>query len=206
MGVARMSVRVRRVFFAGLLVLGPAALTVAVLVWLFRFLDGMLGPAMARLIGSQVPGLGLLATVGIVFLLGLVSRNVFGKRLVGAAESLVRRVPVARSLYHSTKEVVSRLAERPADAFKRVVLVEYPRRGVWSIGFVTGSVERLAAVGYAGDLLTVFMPSTPNPTSGFLLLVPRDEAQEVLITVEQGIRLVISGGILRPTAWSAPPE
>ena len=197
-----MSVRIRRVFLAGLLVLGPAALTVAVLVWLFRSLDGMLGPAMAQLTGRQVPGLGLLATVGIVFLLGLVSSNVLGKRLVGAAERMVQRVPVARFLYHSTKEVVSSLTEKPADAFKQVVLLEYPRRGVWSIGFVTGSVERLDAA--AGDLLTVFMPSTPNPTSGFLVLVPRAETKEVLITVEQGVRLVISGGILRPTAWSEP--
>ena len=198
---ARFAARIRRVLLAGLLVLGPAALTVVVLVWLFRSLDGMLGPAMAQLTGRQIPGLGLLATVGVVFLLGLVSRNVFGKRLVAVAERIVQRIPIARFLYGSTKGVVSSLAERPADAFKRVVLFEYPRRDIWSVGFVTGSVKRVAEVAPAEDLLTLFVPTTPNPTSGFLVLVSRAETRELPITVEQGVRLVISGGILRPATW-----
>ena len=197
----RSAARFRRILIAGLLVLGPAALTVAVLVWLFRALDGLLGPAVAQLTGLQIPGLGLLATLAIVFVLGLVSRNVLGKRFVGAAERVVQSVPAARSLYASPKEVLSSLAERPADAFKRVVLLEYPRRGIWSVGFVTGSVTRLGDEAPAEDLLTVFMPTTPNPTSGFLVLVPRAETRELVLTVEQGVRLVISGGILRPSSW-----
>lgn len=195
-------VRMRRILLAGLLVLGPAAVTGVVLVWLFRSLDGVLGPAMTELVGRPIPGLGLLATIVIVFLLGLVSRNVLGKRLVGGTERLIRRVPVARFLYHSTKEVFSSLTEKPADSFKQVVLLEYPRQGIWSVGFVTGSIAALDAAGPEADLLTVFMPSTPNPTSGFLVLAPRAEAKELPITVEQGVRLVISGGILRPDSWS----
>lgn len=202
MAIARLAARSRRVILSGLLVLVPAALTVAVLMWLFRTLDGMLGPAVARLIGRQIPGLGLLATLVIVILLGLVSSNVIGKRLVVAAERMVQRLPIARSLYNSTKEVFSSLADRPADAFKRVVLLEYPRRGIWSIGFVTGSVTPPAPAGPGEELLTVFLPTTPNPTSGFLLLLPRSEAQDLPITVEQGIRLVISGGMVRPAVWS----
>lgn len=204
MAKARLAVRIRRVILSGLLVLVPAALTVAVLMWLFRTLDGMLGPAVARLIGRQIPGLGLLATFVIVILLGLVSSNVLGKRLVAAAERMLQRLPVARSLYNSTKEVFSSLADRPADAFKRVVLLEYPRHGIWSVGFVTGSVTPPAEAGPAEELLTVFVPTTPNPTSGFLLLLPRSETRELPITVEQGIRLVISGGIVRPAVWSGP--
>lgn len=199
-----LAARTRRIVLAGLLVLGPAALTLAVLVWLFRWLDGMLGPAMSQLTGRQIPGLGLLATAAIVFLLGLVSSNVIGKRLVGVAERMVARVPVARFLYSSTKGVFSSLADRPADAFKRVVLLEYPRRDIWSVGFVTGSVKRLAALDPVEDLLTIFVPTTPNPTSGFLVVVPRADTRELDLTVEEGARLVISGGILRPPAWGAP--
>lgn len=198
--------RIRGILLAGLLVLGPAALTVAVLVWLFRALDGLLGPAMAQLTGRQIPGLGLLATGVIVLVLGLVSRNVIGKRLLGGAEKVVQRVPLARFLYGSTKEVVASLAARPVDAFKRVVLLEYPRRRIWSVGFVTGSVSQLAEDASLKDLLTVFVPTTPNPTSGFLVLVPRKETRELVMTVEQGVRLVISGGIVRPAEWSEVTE
>ena len=202
----RVAVRIRRILLAGIVVLGPAALTVAVLVWLFRSLDGLLAPAMAQLTGRQIPGLGLLATVGIVFVLGLISRNVLGRRLVAAAERIVSRVPVARFLYGSTKEVVSRLADKPADAFERVVLFEYPRRGLWSVGFVTGSATRLVDATATEVVLTVFLPTSPNPTSGFLLLVPQSETKELPITVEQGIRLVISGGIVRPASWGEPRQ
>ena len=142
----------------------------------------------------------LLATLAIVFLLGLVSRNVIGRRL-GIAERIVRRIPIARSLYSSTKEVLASLAHSRTDAFKRVVLFEYPRRGIWSIGFVTGTVTRRADDPPTGDLLTVFVPTTPNPTSGFLILVPRTETTELRISVEEGVRLVVSGGILRPALW-----
>lgn len=197
----RLAARMRRIFLAGLLILSPAAITAAVLVWLFRTLDGLLGPVVTQLAGRQIPGLGLLATIAIVFLLGLVSRNVIGNRLIGAVERFVQRVPVARSLYGSTREVVSSLGERPADSFKRVVALEYPRRGIWSVGFVTGAVSRLPDPAPAEELMTVFVPSSPIPSTGFLVLVPRAEARELGITVEQGVRLVMSGGLVRPGSW-----
>lgn len=202
----RMTVRIRRVFVAGLLVLGPAALTIVVLVWLFDTLDGLLGPILGELTGREIPGLGLMATIIIVFLLGLVSRNMLGRRVVNAAERLVDRVPVASQLYSSTKEVVASIADRPADTVRRVVFLEYPRRGAWSVGFVTGSVMGSALgpdeAGPGGELLTIFVPSTPNPASGYVVLVPRDDTVESDMTMEQAVRLVISGGILRPTAWA----
>lgn len=200
----RWTARIRQTFLAGLLALVPATLTVAVLVWLFRWLDGLLGPALTQLTGRQIPGLGLLATVILVFLLGLVSRNVIGRRLVGLTERIVQRVPVVRTLYGSTKEVVSSIADRPAQGFKSVALFEYPRRGVWSIGFVTGSVRPQGVDLPAEDLVTIFVPTAPIPTTGFLLLVPRADVREISITVEQAVRLMMSGGILRPAAWSAP--
>lgn len=202
----RWTTRIRQTFLAGLLALVPATLTVAVLVWLFRWLDGLLGPALTQLAGRQIPGLGLLATVLLVFLLGLVSRNVIGRRLVAATERVVQRVPVVRTLYGSTKEVVSSLADRPAQGFKSVVLFEYPRRGLWSVGFVTGSVRPQAVDLTAEDLVTIFVPTAPIPTTGFLLLVPRADVREISITVEQAVRLMMSGGILRPAAWSTGAE
>lgn len=196
--------KIRHIMFAGLLLLVPAALTAAVVVWLFRSMDGMLGPVIAQLTGRQIPGLGLLATLGMIFLLGLVSTNVLGKRLVSVVELLIHRIPIVRSLYASTKGVLSSLIDRPADAFKRVVLFEYPRAGVWSIGFVTGTIRRNADFAPHDDVLTIFVPTAPNPTSGFLVLVPRSSTTELPITVEEGVRMVISGGILRPPFWSDP--
>lgn len=203
---AHLLARFRRVLLAGLVVLVPAALTVAVLLWLFRTLDGVLGPAINQLTGRQIPGLGLAATLAVVFVLGLISRNVFGNRVVGAAEGLVQRIPIARSLYAASKGVLASLVDRPADAFKRVVLFEYPRHGLWSIGFVTGSLRPQAEAAPVEDLLTIFLPTSPNPTSGYLLLVPRSETTELPFSVEEGIRLVISGGILRPPQWGEPPK
>jgi uncharacterized membrane protein len=215
--------RLRRLLVTGLLILAPAALTIFVLVQLFQWMDGIFAPLIDRILAAiferpvHVPGLGLLLTLLVVLLLGWLSTRVAGRRLLRWMEGLIRRVPVAKSIYGATKGILEAVSQDQTEAFKRVVLVEYPKANLFAIGFVTAGTRWGAVHERLADLLLVFVPTTPNPTSGFLLLVPRHEAIELPISVEEGVRMVISGGILQPTlrvpetmppaaAAAAPPD
>lgn len=196
--------RLRRLLVTGLLILAPAALTVFVLVQLFQWMDGIFAPLVDGILAAiferpvHVPGMGLLLTFLVVLLLGWLSTRVAGRRLLRWMEGLIRKVPVAKSIYGATKGILEAVSQDQAEAFKRVVLVEYPKANLFAIGFVTAGSRWGAVHERLSDLLLVFVPTTPNPTSGFLLLVPRQEAIELPITVEEGVRMVISGGILQP--------
>jgi uncharacterized membrane protein len=196
--------RLRNLLFAGLLILVPVYFTFYVLQLLFRAMDGVFAPVIDRAVGRflpgfHLPGLGILLTLLVVLVLGWLSTNVVGRRLLTAFETVIRRIPIAKSIYGATKGVMEAVSRDQAEAFKRVVVIEYPRPGLWGLGFVTGAPAdwsdddpRLA------QLVPVFVPTTPNPTSGYLLLVPVDEISECPLTVEEGIRMVVSGGILLP--------
>jgi uncharacterized membrane protein len=199
--------RFRNVLLAGLLFLTPVYVTIYILVLLFRFMDGIFAPlidrAFATFLGERelhIPGLGILLTLTVILFLGWLSRRMVGRRVLDAVESFIRRIPIARSVYGATKGVLEAVSRDQADAFKKVVLIEYPRRGIYGIGFVTGSSAYWDAVDPRVDqeLVPVFVPTTPNPTSGFLLLVPPHEIMDCPMTVEEGIRMVVSGGILQP--------
>jgi uncharacterized membrane protein len=196
--------RFRRILIGGLLILAPLALTVFVLVQVFRWMDGIFAPLIDRVLAEllqqdiHVPGLGLLLTFLLVMLLGWLSTNVVGRRVLMLFEALVRRIPVAKSIYGATKGILEAVSQDQTEAFKRVVLIEYPKANIFALAFVTGGARWGAVDERFGDLLLVFVPTTPNPTSGFLLLVPRAEAIDLPVSVEEGIRMVISGGILLP--------
>ena len=190
--------RFQRVLIAGLVVLVPVALTAFVLYQLFQLLDGVFEPLMLRWAGRHIPGVGVVLTFLVVLFLGWLSTNVLGRRLIHLAERLVARVPIGRSVYSASKSVLEILSERQTDAFKRVALIEYPRKGLYSLIFVTGKVAWKRLGPELDGALTVFLPTTPNPTSGYLLLVPRSEVIDLPISVEDGVRLVISGGMLLP--------
>lgn len=196
---------------AGILILIPVAVTVFILVQIFRFMDGIFAPVVSRVLGRalgaeapvHIPGLGLLLTLLLILLIGWLSTNVAGRRLLRSGERVLLRLPVAKSIYGATKGILEALSKDQAEAFKRVVVVEYPKKDVFAIGFVTGGARWGGINERLGDLLLVFVPTTPNPTSGFLLLVPRGEAIDLPITVEEGVRMVVSGGILLPTLLPA---
>lgn len=197
--------RIRRLFFTGLVLLVPVALSGYVLVRLFRFMDGIFAPRIQAWLdpfvpGFYVPGLGLILTLLVVLLLGWLSSSLVGRRLVLAIERLIERIPVGGAIYNSTKGVMEALARDQSDAFKRVVLIEYPRRGIFSLGFVTGSGRWPQIHSGTDDFVLVFLPTTPIPTSGYLLLVPRDQTTDLPISVEEGVEMVISGGILLPSS------
>jgi len=184
-------------------ILVPVTLTVYVLLAIFHFMDGIFAPLIDRFIGiwvpkAHIPGLGLLLTLLVILLLGWLSTNVFGRRVIQMFERLIARIPVAKSIYAATKSVLEAVSLDQTEAFKRVVLIEYPKKDLFAIAFVTNRARWPQVDPRTEDLLLVFLPTTPNPTSGFLLLVPRQEAIDLPITVEEGVRLVISGGILKP--------
>lgn len=195
--------RLRRALLAGLVILVPVTLTIFILIRLFRFMDSIFAPVIDRAIGiylpgAHIPGLGVLLTIIVVLLLGWLSTNVVGRSLIQATERLICRIPVAKSIYSATKGFLETLSFKQTEAFKRVVLIEYPKENIFALAFVTGWASWPSIDERLADTMMVFVPTTPNPTSGFLLLVPRAEAIDLPISIEDGVRLVISGGILLP--------
>lgn len=202
--------RLRNTLLAGLLILAPVYLTIYVLVVLFRFMDGIFGPVIDRTLAAllhrphvHVPGIGVLLTLAVIVFLGWLSNRVVGQRIFERIEALIRRIPIAKWVYGATKGVLEAVSHEHAHAFKKVVLVEYPRRGIYGIGFATAAGAPWpgtgpGAEGAGQELIPVFVPHTPNPFSGYLLFVPPHEVLDCALTVEEGIRMIVSGGILQP--------
>lgn len=190
--------RFRNMFFAGLIVLAPVWLTFYILAWFFNFADGFLRGYVTAVIGYQIPGLGLILTVGIILLIGFLASNLLGRRLIAFAELLILKTPLARNIYQTVKQIVDAFMPQRNTPFSKVVLVEYPRRGIYAIGFLTGTTMGEVQEKTREEVMNVFLPTTPNPTSGFLLLIPKDDVVVLDMTVEDGLKLVISGGVITP--------
>lgn len=199
-------IRLRNYFITGAAVLVPLVLTWYVLAALFRFLDGLTARWVAEWFGYQIPGLGLLVTAGIVLLTGLLTRSYVGRKLLEFSQNLMSRVPVVRGVYTTIRQVVDAVALPSRDAFKRVVLVEYPRREIWSIAFLTATSIPSVSEAVGGEMIAVFMPTTPNPTSGYMLMLPRRDVRFIDMSVEDGLKLVISAGVYVPSKAVAEPE
>jgi uncharacterized membrane protein len=196
--------RLRTYFFAGLLVLIPLVVTIGILSWLFNLLDGFLGPYIYDWLGRPMPGLGLIATLVLIFLIGVITTNIIGRRLMGAVDEALHRIPLVRSIYSMTKQMSDSIFQGRQVAFQQVVLVEYPRRGLFQIGFVTGMIEgplQQELASRAGErMINVFIPASPNPMSGYLVIVPERDIQVLGLSVQDGLKMIISGGMAIPTA------
>lgn len=193
--------RFRQAFFAGLLVLVPLVVTVWTLVFLVGALEGVvrLFPDEVQpeaLLGFPIPGLGVLLTLSTLFLVGLVTRSYVGSRIIGFYESLVVRVPVVSSLYTGVKQLMEALFSAERGNFRKVVLVEWPRRGVRAIAFHTG--EAFVQPETDEVWINVFLPTTPNPTSGFYLVLPERDVVVLDVSVEDAFKLIMSAGIVAP--------
>lgn len=198
--------KLRNFLITGLLVVLPTGVTLYLLWWLFKFLDGLLGRYIMLYTGYRVPGLGLLALFLLLLLAGLFTRSLVGRAVIGWWEKIVLRVPLAGAIYGTVKqtlEVIWRQEEEKA--FRRVVLFEYPRKGVYALGFVTGEAggEFLEKTGKE-RLLNVLLLTTPNPATGFLLFVPAEDVLPLEMSVEDGLKMIVSGGIVTPWAPPAP--
>lgn len=198
-----MKVPLRKWFFTGLIVLLPIIGTLMVINWLINLSDRLLAllPEAYQpqsIVGFHVPGIGAVVAVLIVMLIGMLATNFFGKRLFAWFDSLLARVPVVRSIYGAIKQLMEAVLGSRSNAFRKVVLVSFPQEGQWSIGFVTGPARLPLPAGQVADLVAVFVPTTPNPTSGWLLFVKEDELRVLPMSVEDGMKMVVSGGMLSP--------
>lgn len=189
--------RLRRWFIAGLIVFLPVAITVSIIAWLFRVVDSFLGWLLPLTIGRPIPGLGFIASIVVIFFIGALATNVVGRRLVGFFEGLMLRIPLARSIYSATKSISDSIFLQRHAAFRRPVLIEWPRKGIYTVGFVTGESSGVPDAP-GGRALNVFVVTTPNPTTGFMMIVPEREAHALGMTVEEALQLVMSGGIVSP--------
>ncbi len=194
----------RRYLIAGLLIWVPLGVTVLVIKLLVDVMDNTLlllpsGYQPDALLGLHIPGLGIVLTVAVVLTTGIVAANLFGRRLVEIWESLLARIPLVRSIYSAAKQVAETVFSPGGQSFRKVLLVEYPRRGLWSVGFQTGAGLAEAGSRTGEDLIPVFIPTTPNPTSGFLLMAPRRDVIEMDMSVDEAFKLIISLGVVIPT-------
>lgn len=193
----------RKYFIAGLLVWLPLAATVFVIKLLIDLLNKtiLLFPPEIRpetLFGFSIPGFGIVIGVSILILTGIFAANLFGKKLVGLWEAILGRIPLVRTIYTSVKQVLETLFTSNNESFRRVVLLEYPRQGIWSLGFQTNAALTAAKEASCKDLISVFVPTTPNPTSGFIVMVPVEDITQLDISVEDGFKFIISMGVIVP--------
>lgn len=197
----------RNYFITGLLITLPIAFTIFILNFLFRLLDDSLSPTFTKLLimagapikeGYRIPGLGVFMTLVVIFLIGVITTNVMGAKLLQLGEKILERIPVVRNVYTGAKQVVTTIATTDTGAFNEVVVVEFPRKGIWSMGFITSQTRGEVQDITEEEVVNVFVPTTPNPTSGFLIFVPKCDTTSLSMTVEEGIKMVISCGIVTP--------
>ena len=197
----------RKWFFAGLLVLVPLAITIWLLEWAISSLDKtlLLLPKAWHpdsLLSIHVPGFGVILTLLVLLFVGATVSNFLGKQLIGWWDALLGRIPVVRSIYSSVKQVSDTLFSENGNAFRQAVLVEWPRQGAWTIGFVTGvpSGDVLISLqhGVHDEYVSVYVPTTPNPTSGYMMMFKKSECQPLSMSVDEALKYVVSMGVVAP--------
>lgn len=199
----RRAADLKKYFITGLLIWVPVAITAWVLAAIVRTMDQSLlllphDLRPERLLGFYVPGLGVLLTLLVVFVTGLVTANIIGQRLIRFWEGLLARIPVVKSVYYSVKQVSDTLFSSSGEAFRKALLVEYPRKGSWTIAFLTGQPGGDVVNYLQGEWVSVYVPTTPNPTSGFFLMMPKADVIELDMSVDEALKYIISMGVVAP--------
>lgn len=189
----------KKIFTTGLLTILPLAITVYVFYLVFSFLDNLIGDMIKAVFDYHVPGIGFAAGLLLIMLVGFIASNIIGSRLINYSDLLLQRLPLAKGIYTSAKQIIDAFTVQGKNAFQKVVLLEYPRKGLYVIGFVTGSSKGEIQQKTHAETLNVFVPTTPNPTSGMLILAPRHEVIELDMTVEEGMKVIVSGGLFSPS-------
>lgn len=196
---------VRKWLLTGLLVIVPGVITVWVLHWIVSTLDQTLlilpeAWQPQRLLGMHIPGFGVLLTLAILLLVGAAASNFAGRKLVTLGDKVISRIPVVRSIYSSVKQVSDTVFSDTGNAFRTAVLVQWPREGVWTVGFITGSPATEVARYLRDDYVSVFVPTTPNPTGGYFVLMRTSDCVELQMSVDAAFKYIVSMGVVAPSA------
>lgn len=194
--------KLKRYFITGLLVILPVYVTFYLLFIIFRLIDGIWGRLinlyLKRNLGFTIPGLGFIIGMVTILIIGFLATRFFGRRIFQFIEKWFLKFPFFREIYTTIKEIINSFISKDKPAFKKVALVEYPAKGIWSIGFITNEGFKEAEEKIGEELLHVFIGTTPSPFSGFFVLIPKKDVKFLDISVEEGIKLIVSGGILKP--------
>ena len=195
--------KLKNAFFTGLLVLVPISLTIYIIYHLFRFFDGLLKNFITQFFTDRLgisqtitslPGLGLLLLILLILFTGIIARNYFGRKLLDLGEFIVTRIPMVNRIYIAIREISEAILSEKREVFKKAVLIEYPRKGLFTMAFFTQDTRGPIQDTLEEDVVSVFVPTTPNPTSGYLLFVPKTQVTDLDMSVEDAMKLVISGG------------
>ena len=183
----------RSKLFAGIATLLPLYLTFFVIKFLFLTLEEMSAPMLTKL-GIEIPGLGIILTVVLIFILGVLVTNFLGRKIFNLGERIVKKVPIVNMIYTTLKQITDTFTKGTTEAFEGAVYIQYPREGLWTMAFISGESKTKEGVPY----YHLFVPTTPNPTSGFFLMIPQADAVSTGMSVEDGLKTIISGGLLAP--------
>ena len=193
----------RKTFLTGILVILPLALTLIVIFWLFNRVDIIFRQPIENLLGFKIYGLGVLITVVLILFAGVIALNYTGYKMIHFAEILLKKIPIVSTLYFSIKQLTETVYGSKHTAFRRAVLVQYPSKGIYSIGFFTSDGTEEINQYLGGETVGLFIPTTPNPTSGMFVMVSKNDIISLDMSVEDAIKLVVSGGIVKPGTKAA---
>lgn len=192
-------------FLRGLITLLPLLVTIWLLFFLFTFLDGILGNIITLIAGKHLPGLGFVITIALIFVVGYFATYIIGAQLFKIGEELLCRVPIVKSIYSAAKQINDVLfMQKSAEEYRRACLLEYPRKGIWSLGFVTSDAATEIEAKAKEKMINVFIANTPTPATGFLIIVPARDVILLDMKIEDAFKYVVSGGVLKPS--TLPPE
>lgn len=189
---------IKQTFIKGLFALLPIVITLYALYFFISLLDNFLGGFITLIFGRPLPGIGLLASLILILITGFFVTNFVGARIVSFGENLIHKIPIVHKIYFGVKQIIDSISLQGKQLFSKVVLVEYPRKGYYAMGFVTGECKGEVQDKTSAHLVNVFIPTTPNPTSGMLILVPQNEIIYLDMTIEEGLKLIISAGVVVP--------
>jgi uncharacterized membrane protein len=194
--------KVKRYFISGLVIFLPVMLTLYLFLWTLAIADGLLGrfiePYFEYKFGFYFRGLSLLITISLIFLIGFLAANFLGRKIQSYGEALLLRLPFFRQVYPAFKEIAMFLFSREKMAFTQVVFIQYPRQGIYSMGFLTNQASAKVCDFLGPDMCNVFVPTVPSPLTGFVVIVPKKEVVETNIPVEAAVKFLVSGGVVNP--------
>lgn len=204
--VTKVKNALRNTFLTGLFITLPLAVTIVVIRFVFTGVDGIFSPLITQLLilfGAhlnpeyRIPGIGVVVTIALIFAVGVITKYYAGRKFIAMGEAFIVKIPGLKGIYSASKQMIETFSSGGM-AFKKVAMIEYPRKGIYTIVFITNTGKSEMAARAAQELVNVFIPTTPNPTSGFFLAVPKEDVTELDMSVEDGFKLIISGGMFVP--------